>query len=416
MSNNYNASTAVTTVFARELRENLLRKSTLITLAMMVILTVGGIVATDYFTNKSETETTKIAVVGEAPFANALSETTKQLKDAPDAEGSPFAGTDISPLEVTPAKDEQAARHAVTEGDVDAALVPATGEEGSWRLLDDDAPSWLAPMLQESLQKQAEAQALSAHGVNPQEFYAQAQASTISVESITGMPDEKMPAIVITLVGVMIMITAILVFGAAVATSVIEEKSSRVIEIILSTVRPLHLLTGKILGAATAGLVMMGAIVASSAIALAATGLSDNFDIPWTTIWLLIPCFILGYFFFATLYAASASLVSRMEDFQGAQMPVMLLSLIAMYIPLFGFGKLDTTFMEVAAWIPPISITTAPMQYAAGNFSGLELFGSLLVMVLGVVAVVWLAAWIYPRNVLRTGAAISWKSALSAKN
>lgn len=415
MSNNYNASTAISTVFARELRENLLKRSTLITLAMMVIITVGGIIATDYFTSKSETETTKIAVVGEAPFANALSDTTKQLKDASDAEGSPFAGADISPLEITAAKDEAAARHAVTEGGVDAALVPAK-EEGSWRLLDDDAPSWLAPMLQESLQKQTEARVLGESGINPQEFYAQSEAATISVESITGMEDEKMPAIVITLVGVMIMITAILVFGAAVATSVIEEKSSRVIEIILSTVRPLHLLTGKILGAATAGLIMMGVIVASSAIALAATGLSDNFDIPWSTIWLLIPCFILGYFFFATLYAASASLVSRMEDFQGAQMPVMLLSLISMYVPLFGWAKLDSTFMEVAAWIPPISITTAPMQYAAGNFSGLQLFGALAVMALGVAAVIWLAAWIYPRNVLRTGAAISWKSALTAKN
>ena len=146
------------------------------------------------------------------------------------------------------------------------------------------------------------------------------------------------------------------------------------------------------------------------------TGLAESFDVPWSAVWLLIPCFVLGYFFFAALYAASASLVSRMEDFQGAQMPVLVFSLITMYVPLFGWSKLDSTVMQIASWIPPVSITTAPLQYAVGNFSALQLVASLLIMVVGVAAVIALAAWIYPRNVLRTGAAVSWKKALTAKS
>ena len=419
-TNTYNASTAVKTVFVRELREHLLKKSSLITLIIMAVAAVGGIFVADYMTSKSDNDTVKIAVVGEAPFADSLADATAEIKDAEgaDAAAGAFATASLSPWDITSAADDKAARAAVTDGDADAALVPDTaeGKEGSWKLLADDAPSWLAPMLQESLQKQNEAMLLSENGINPSEFFSKTQSAAVSVESLDEAKDEKMPAVVITLIGVMVMMTAILVFGGAVATSVIEEKSSRVIEIILSTVRPAHLLAGKILGAGLAGIIMMSVLTASAAVALMITGLAESFDVPWSAVWLLVPCFILGYFFFAALYAASASLVSRMEDFQGAQMPVLVFSLITMYVPLFGWSKLDSTVMQIAAWIPPVSITTAPMQYAVGNFSALQLAASLLIMVVGVAAVIALAAWIYPRNVLRTGAAVSWKKALTAKS
>lgn len=422
-TNTYSASTAIKTVFVRELREHLLKKSSLITLIIMAVAAVGGIFVADYMTSKSDNDAVKIAVVGEAPFADSLADATAEMKDAngsdsADAAAGAFATASLSPLEITSAADDKAARAAVTDGDADAALVPDTaeGKEGSWKLLADDAPSWLAPMLQESLQKQNEAMLLSENGINPGEFFSKTQSAAVSVESLDEAKDEKMPAMLITLIGVMVMMTAILVFGGAVATSVIEEKSSRVIEIILSTVRPAHLLAGKILGAGLAGIIMMSVLTASAAVALMATGLAESFDVPWSAVWLLIPCFVLGYFFFAALYAASASLVSRMEDFQGAQMPVLVFSLITMYVPLFGWSKLDSTFMQIAAWIPPISITTAPLQYAVGNFSALQLVASLLIMVAGVAAVIALAAWIYPRNVLRTGAAVSWKKALTAKS
>ncbi|MBC6763015.1 MULTISPECIES: ABC transporter permease [Corynebacterium] len=422
-TNTYNASTAVKTVFVRELREHLLKKSSLITLIIMAVAAVGGIFVADYMTSKSDNDAVKIAVVGEAPFADSLAVATAEMKDAngsdsADAAAGAFATASLSPLEITSAADDKAARAAVTDGDADAALVPDTaeGREGSWKLLADDAPSWLAPMLQESLQKQNEAMLLSENGINPGEFFSKTQSAAVSVESLDEAKDEKMPAMLITLIGVMVMMTAILVFGGAVATSVIEEKSSRVIEIILSTVRPAHLLAGKILGAGLAGIIMMSVLTASAAVALMITGLAESFDVPWSAVWLLVPCFILGYFFFAALYAASASLVSRMEDFQGAQMPVLVFSLITMYVPLFGWSKLDSTVMQIASWIPPVSITTAPLQYAVGNFSALQLVASLLIMVVGVAAVIALAAWIYPRNVLRTGAAVSWKKALTAKS
>ena len=210
----------------------------------------------------------------------------------------------------------------------------------------------------------------------------------------------------------MVMITAIMMFGGSVASSVIEEKSSRVVEIMLATIRPLHLLAGKILGAGLAGAIMMAAIVAAASVTIIATGLAADFDIPWLAVATLIPFFILGYLLFAALYATAGSLVSRMEDFGAAQMPVLILSFVAIYVPAFGWSQLDSTFMQVAAWIPPASVTTAPLQYAMGNFSGLQLLGSGAVLAASCVIMLLLAAKIYPRNVLRTGSRVTWMQAL----
>ena len=179
-TNTYNASTAVKTVFVRELREHLLKKSSLITLIIMAVAAVGGIFVADYMTSKSDNDAVKIAVVGEAPFADSLAVATAEMKDAngsdsADAAAGAFATASLSPLEITSAADDKAARAAVTDGDADAALVPDTaeGKEGSWKLLADDAPSWLAPMLQESLQKQNEAMLLSEKRNQPRRVFLQ---------------------------------------------------------------------------------------------------------------------------------------------------------------------------------------------------------------------------------------------------
>ena len=443
-SNSYRAGTAIGTVFQRELRENLLKKSSIITLVITVLLTVGGVTAAWYFTKDESAESTKVAVVGEAPFAKVVADISAQLADAnrtnkaaadseskpgakdaatsdsraaeglAQAQSIPFAsalGISVNKVELVPVANADAAREAVSNGDAAAALYPAK-QPGQWVLLDDDAPSWLPSMFQEALTSQTEAQQIADLGGNPTEFAQNVAGAKVSVEKLE-QKNIDYTAIIVIGIGVMVMMTGILMFGGAVAQSVIEEKSSRVIEIMLATVRPLHLLIGKILGAAVAGLAMLTTIIVAAVISILVTGLADSFDIPWASMGLLLPYFLVGYFFFAAMYATAGSMVSRMEDFAGAQTPVVLLSLITIYVPAFGWQSLDSTFMQVMAWIPPVSVTVAPLQYASGNFSVAQLAGSLAVTVLVTAGVVAMAAKIYPRNVLRTGAPVSWRQALT---
>ena len=324
------------------------------------------------------------------------------------AEGMSLPGLSTNPIETHPAASEAEARALLSDGDVDAALVPAPGEN-QWTLVQDGSPDSLAATLNAALSAQLQAQAMIDQGADPAAVAASAAEGSVSSENAQ---DIDVAALLVVGVGVTLMITGIMMFGGAVAQSVIEEKSSRVVEIMLATIRPLHLLAGKILGAGIAGAIMLTAIVGAATVTIFITGLAEDFDIPWAAVAMLLPFFLLGYFFFAALYATAGSLVSRMEDFSAAQMPVMLLAFVAIYIPAFGWSNLDSTFMTVAAWVPPASVTTAPLQYAMGGFDGWQLLGSAAILAVTCVLVILLAAYVYPRNVLRTGSRVTWMEAL----
>lgn len=393
----YRASTAIGLVAKRELRENLVKKGSVVTLILGIILAVGGVLLTAYLTRDDgeSAEPTVIAVVGEAPFADALA-------SAPE-------GATPTPIETRGAASEEEARALLDDGSADAILLPSDGGPDQWTLLQEGTPDTLAMSLNAALSQQVQAEEIAAQGGDPATVAAAAAQASVTAQSVD---DIDVAALLVVGAGVVIMITGIMMFGSAVASSVIEEKSSRVVEIMLATIRPLHLLAGKIIGAGLAGVIMMAVIIASASVTLFVTGLADDFEIPWDAVATLLPFFILGYILFAAMYATAGSLVSRMEDFGAAQMPVMILSFVAIYIPAFGWSQLDSTFMQIAAWIPPASVTTAPLQYAMGNFNGLQLLGSGAILAVTCLAMLALAAKIYPRNVLRTGSRVSWLQAI----
>lgn len=418
----YRAATAIGLVTQRELRENLMKKGSVVTLILGIVLAVGGVLLTAYLTRDDggDADPTVIAVVGEAPFVENLAAATAPGADddvdgdgaagSADgaAEGMSLPGLSTNPIETHPAASEAEARALLSDGDVDAALVPAPGEN-QWTLVQDGSPDSLAATLNAALSAQLQTQAMIDQGADPAAVAASAAEGSVSSENAQ---DIDVAALLVVGVGVTLMITGIMMFGGAVAQSVIEEKSSRVVEIMLATIRPLHLLAGKILGAGIAGAIMLTAIVGAATVTIFITGLAEDFDIPWAAVAMLLPFFLLGYFFFAALYATAGSLVSRMEDFSAAQMPVMLLAFVAIYIPAFGWSNLDSTFMTVAAWVPPASVTTAPLQYAMGGFDGWQLLGSAAILAVTCVLVILLAAYVYPRNVLRTGSRVTWMEAL----
>lgn len=380
----------------REFRANLLKKSSLLTMIISVILVVGGIFVADYFINRDSDESaTQVAVVEEATFLESLT------ADSPAADQLPEV------IEVVNASTDDQARSLVEEGEVSAALL--SDQDGQWTLVESGAPSaTIAPMIQQALVSAMQSEALAEQGVDPALMDQVAAGALLNQESLE---EENMFAVVVTIFAAALLMMAVMMFGGAVAYSVIEEKSSRVVEIILATARPLDLLIGKILGAGAAGLIMFTVVISAGAGAFSFTSLSDGVEIPWSALALTVPFFLFGYLFFAALYAAAASLVSRMEDFNAVQMPVLIIAFATFYVPIFGWSALDSTFMTAAGWIPPVSIATAPMQVAAGNMSVGQSMIALALLAIASALVVWLASVIYPRNVLRTGKPVSWKEA-----
>ena len=126
---------------------------------------------------------------------------------------------------------------------------------------------------------------------------------------------------------------------------------------------------------------------------------------------LLIMGFILGMLFFSSLYAAAGSMVSRTEDLQSTQSPILILMMATTYAAMFGAPNTSSTIVQVLAWIPPFSTGLAPISYAANNMSLVQLVASYALLAAATSITLWLSARIYRGSILHNGRK-GWVSAL----
>ena len=398
---NYSSLGAIKLVAAREFGTFIKNKSVLVTFVILVLAVIAGLGVTSWVSNMDGSdEPDKIAVVKEEPAF------LKPITAQAGQEGAPNYAADV-------VGSAEEAKQKVTDGDVAAALV-AADQPNSWRLI-AKSPQWeMNALLQGALNSWAEANALDQLGVNPQQVADLKGNPTITGENLDEeeeSPESFMPVIV-SLIGVAMMMMAIMTFAASVGTSVTEEKSSRVVEIMLATVRPFDLLAGKLIGIGAVGLAQMAVLLLIGAVGLQSLKFGFSFDID-PMIWVyLILFFVLGYFFFAALYAAAGATVSRSEDLSSAQMPVMILAMATIYVPAFGWSELQSTFMQVAGWIPPLSAAVAPIQFASGNYGHLQMLGAAALLALATVGVNWISARIYRATIMLTGARVTWAKAI----
>lgn len=398
----YSAPYAIRTVASREFMTKLRSRSYLIATALMLVLVVGGMIGMSLLSGIGESAKT----IGVPRELSAYSEAIERTAEA--------AGTKV---EIIDFDSVDAARAAAADADVDAAIAPST--EGGDRLrvyskgtLDTN----VASILDATLRQKATAEALRDQGVDLGAVESAAAAAGIDAERAATVSPDRDKNIFFALAGCILLFISVMTFSGYVATGVIEEKSSRVVEVILATVKPLHLLWGKILGLGLLGFLQLLLV----AIAALVTGhLTGSFTLGGAAsgiVAAVLVCFVVGYLFFGALYAAAGSLVSRMEDFQSVQVPLIIILMFTLYLPIFLFEEIDSTVMRVLAWIPPFSFSMLPMQIAAGNVGPLGAIVSVVVMVIGVVAVTQIAARIYRRSILHMGSALTWRRALGRGN
>ncbi len=196
---------------------------------------------------------------------------------------------------------------------------------------------------------------------------------------------------------------------------VVEEKSSRVVELILSTLRPRHLLAGKILGLGLLGLGQLLLIgVVGIGLGAASGALDVNGDVIAAAV-LALAWFVVGYAFYAAAFACAASLVSRQEDLQSVISPLTIVLMVGFFVSFAVLDDPDGTFATVVSFIPPFAPMTMPPRIALGEASTVEVVGALAVTVGATALLIPLAARIYRGGVLRMGGAIklreAWRSA-----
>ncbi|NLU63022.1 ABC transporter permease [Rhodococcus sp. HNM0563] len=395
MSAPLSTTRAIGLVAGREFQTQVQKKSFLISNAIILVAIVAGIVAMSVFGGGDEERPT-VGIVG----TPSLSTTLGALGDATG-----------SPLEISELPDADAGRTQIAAGELEVALIP--GDDGSVvALTESDIDSTLKTLIDAAVAQEAQSAALTGQGVDPAEIAAAAAQATVTVEAIDPPDPEQGERMILAIVAVILLYMQILMFGMYVAMGVVEEKSSRVVELLLSTLRPLQLLWGKILGIGAVGLLQLAAY---GVVGVGAALATDTLTITGTAISVFagtLGWFVLGFAFFAVLYAAAGSMVSRQEDVNSTSGPLMFIILAMFFAAFSSIDDPEATWSTVLSWIPPFSAILMPLRIAAGVASPFQIVGTIVLMVAVTALLGLVAAKIYQRSILRIGRTVTWKEAL----
>ena len=401
----YSSPNTIATVAKREIQVASRSKAIMLSLGIVAVVMLVGIFVTAWLTGKDDDNgKAQLGLVGiEKEFIDAPSAST--AKDSDGADGS----SGVEP-QVLDSRDDASA--AVKDEALDAALVKT--DSGYELLSNGDPDPAILNTATAAINANAQAEALDKVGVSPEEF-AKATPS-VQLDTVNVKQDDAMeangPQIVTTMVGVMLMAYFIILFAANVGGRITEEKSSRVVEIILASARPMDFLAGKIIGSTIFGLIGTAVLLGIGTVGLMVSGLLGDAEFDYSVVALMLVAFFIGMLFFGSLYAGAGSLVSRTEDLQSTQGPILLFIMGMTYAPLFGISNMESTLMQVLGWVPPFSLTVAPMNLAAGTMSLPQVLLSFLIATVVTGLVIALVARVYRNSILHNGKKMTWLKAL----
>lgn len=200
-------------------------------------------------------------------------------------------------------------------------------------------------------------------------------------------------------------------FGTTIAQSVVEEKQTRIVEILMATVPVKTLLAGKILGNSILAFAQIALIAGLAGVGMLASGQDLLLaDIGASLVWFVV-FFAFGFVLLASLYAATAALVSRQEDMAGATAPVTYLVMIPYFLVIF-FND-NPLVLAIMSYVPFSAPVGMPMRVFLGTAQWWEPLLSLLVLVACTLATIAVGSRMYTNGLLRVGARVRLREALA---
>lgn len=316
-------------------------------------------------------------------------------------------------VEITQYPDVATAESALAAGAVDAVLVG--NREVVW---ESEPVPQLDSALGAALYTVTLYERAAALGLEPADATGLLAPPETTVRSLEAVDPDVAGRRALAMVTMVLMFVAIALYGAFVLIGVVEEKSSRVVEVLLARIAPRHLLAGKILGIGALGLAQVIAMVVAGALALQfsdAGGIALPTISPLLLIWLVL-WFILGFALYSTAYGALGALASSSEDAQNATGPVTIVLMVGyffVFITVTADGP--AWLVQLATLLPLTAPMAVPMRAAAGELPAWEAVAALVLMCLTIYGMIRLAGRIYTGAVLRTGARVKLRDAWRAR-
>ena len=197
---------------------------------------------------------------------------------------------------------------------------------------------------------------------------------------------------------------ALILYGNMVATGVAEEKSSRIMEVMIASVKPVHLMIGKIIGIGSLGLLQFIIWIATGLIVITLRNLGFSLgSIPIGTLAWFGLFFLLGYLFYATIFAAAGAIVSRVEEVQQVITILMMALIAGFFVAYISFLNPNSTFATVSSIIPLFSPMVMFSRVTLANPPVIQIILSVLFLLIGIAVNTWIGAKIYRVGVLMYG-------------
>lgn len=368
--------------------------------ALMVVVLAGYVLAQVLVFNKSTNAPLKVGLTGSA---QVLSQPLTQLASA--------EGTNVQVHRVAEARGESEVR----SGDLDALV---SGSPTSPQVLvKDRANPELLSVLNALVRQEALSSQLSVVGLDPAAVEGRVASAHVRVRSLQPIDPERLEEQIIGLFAAVVLYVALLMYGTFVAQGVVDEKASRIVEILLSTIRPRVLLLGKVVGIGLVGFLQLAIVGGAALVMVLATKVVAVPAVGAGAIVGALLWFVLGFFLYSLLFAAGGSLVSRQEEVGAVISPITILLIVAYLIalsvllPEFGGQPISTTG-TVLSLLPPFAPVLMPSRMATGDA---PLWQVLVAVALALVAswgMAWVASRIYANSVLRIGARVKLTEAL----
>ncbi|MGZ5213808.1 MAG: ABC transporter permease [Actinomycetota bacterium] len=312
-------------------------------------------------------------------------------------------------IRTEPVSDRQAAEAALAEGSLDAVLV-----DGERLLAQREAPAPLESAVQTAVIADGIRATLQTNDVPAGQISQILNPAPVPVDTIEPQDPNRDTNSTVAFIAVVILYGQLFGYGVWVATGVIEEKASRVVEILLSTIRARQLLAGKILGIGALGLLQLVAIAAYSIVLASLTGALDIPTHALGTAALAIGWFVLGFGFYASLFAVAGALVSRMEELQNVIVPLNLVILVSFFLSIGATSDPSSTLSRIVSIVPFSAALSMSVRISLGAATPLEVVASLAIMIGATALLIPLAGRVYSGAVLRTGARVKLREAWRA--
>ncbi|MFD3523721.1 ABC transporter permease [Streptomyces sp. NPDC058653] len=381
------ARRAVGLVAKREINSRMRTKS-------FVLSTLGLVLALGVYT-------LIILFSKEGPTKVGVDQDTASMRPMLTAAADRAGGLDFEFVTVDGARAETLLR----DGDVSAVI---SGDTANLTVtVERETDEDLLALVNAAVAEERTTRELEREGVDPVDFAERVASSSLETRTLEPSENSAAEQFALILSSTGLLYFFFIVYGIMLAQGVVEEKTSRVVELLLSSIRPWQLLAGKLIGVAVVGVTQLVLLGGAAVVLAEGTGAISLPTAVGGTLVTMGVWFLLGFFLFAAMLAAAAARVSRQEDLQAVVQPVMVLITTPFVLGITLLSKnAHDPVIEWVSLVPPLSPILMPARMLLGIAPAWQVAVSLVLAVAALVGLTRVAGRMYANSVLRSGSRV----------